>query len=106
MEKIWEELRRIETQAENIRAEAQVNAGKITKLAQQEAEQLLENGKAYAEEEAQLLYGKAVEEANRDREQNLKDNQEAAEKLRRLAETRIERAALAVENAVLGVTER
>ena len=49
MEKVWEELKKIELQAEQIRIEAQNRAKEITNLANQEAEKLVANSKAYAE---------------------------------------------------------
>ena len=82
MEKVWEELKKIEAQAEQIQSEAQNNAKKITALAQQEAEKLVANSKTYAEEEAQQFYMSTIQEANRNRDEQLKANQEANEKLR------------------------
>jgi vacuolar-type H+-ATPase subunit H len=102
MEKIWEELKEIETQAEDIRAEARDSSKKLTNLAQQKAEKLITNGKTYAEEEAQQVYGRVVQEANRNRNEQMKANQEAAEKLRAHAEKRIERASSIIVSAVLG----
>jgi len=100
MEKVWEELKKIEAQAEKIRSEAQDKAKKITTLAQQEAEKLIANSRAYAEEEAQQLYASTMEEANHIRDEQLKANQETTEKLRTNAEKRMEGASMAVVNAV------
>jgi vacuolar-type H+-ATPase subunit H len=102
MEKIWEELRKIESQAEQIRNEAKDRAKKITVLAQQEAEKLIANSKAYAEEEASKLYTSTVQEANRSHDEQLKVNQESAGKLRTQAEKRMNQASSTVTNRVLG----
>lgn len=104
MERIWEELRKIESQAEQIRNEAKDKAKKITVLAQQEAEKLIADSKAYAEEEARELYASAIQEANRNHDERLKANQESAEKLRVQAEKRLDQASSTVANAVLGET--
>ncbi len=106
MERVWDELKKIEAQAEGIRAEVQQSADKITNLARQKAEQLIANGKSYAEEEAQRLNEGVVEEANRNRDEQLKTNQASAEKLRLRAEKRLDKAASAVEMSVLGETTR
>ena len=53
MEKVWDELKKIEALAEQVRSEAQQNAKEITGLAQKEAEKLLSNSKTYAQKEAQ-----------------------------------------------------
>ena len=56
MEKVWEELKKLEAKAEQIKSNAQNKAKEITVLAQQEAEKLVANSKTYAEEEAKQLY--------------------------------------------------
>ena len=104
MEKVWGELRKIESQAEHIRDEAKDEAKKITVLAQQEAEKLVVDSKAYAEEEGRTLYSSAIQEANRNHDERLRTNQESAEKLRVQAEKRIDQASSIVANAVLGET--
>ncbi len=105
MEKVWEELKKIESQAETIRKESQNNTNKITSLAQQEGEKLIASSRTYAEEEAKQLYEHTVQEANRDRDERLRTNQKAIDNLQVKAEKRIERASLTIKNAVLGVTK-
>ncbi len=102
MEKVWGELKKIEAQAETIRKEAQNNTNKITSLAQQEAEKLVASSKTYAEEEAKQLYEQTVQEANRDRDEKLRTNRRTIDNLQAKAEKRVERASLAIKNAVLG----
>ena len=101
MEKVWDELKKIEAQAEQIQNDAQDRAKKMVLLAKQDAEKLVENSKTYAEAESQKLYAKAVEEANQEREEHLKANEEAARNLKSKAEKRIDKAVLVVVNAVL-----
>jgi vacuolar-type H+-ATPase subunit H len=104
MEKVWEGLRKIESQAEQIRNEAKDKAKKMTILAQQEADKLVANSKAYAEEEALELYDDEIEEANRSRNEQLIANRESAEKLRVKADKRMDQASSKVVNIVLGET--
>jgi vacuolar-type H+-ATPase subunit H len=106
MEKVWEELKKIEAKAEGILAEAQKSANTITNLARQQAETLIANSKGYAEEEAQKLYKGVVQEANRNRDEQLKANQDSTEELRARAEKYLDKASLAVETAVLGENKR
>lgn len=105
MEKVWDELKKIEAQAEQIRSEAQDKAKQIIAVSQQEAEKLIANGKTYAEEEAQQLFNTAIEEANRKREEQLKANQEAVAKMRAQGEQRLEQAVSIVVGKVLGETK-
>ena len=104
MEKVWDELKKIEAQAEQIQNDAQERSKKMALLAKQDAEKLVENSRTYAEEESQKLYAKAIEEANQERAEHLKSNQEAAEKLKAKAEKRMVKVVLAVVNAVLEET--
>lgn len=92
MEKVWEELKSIEAEAEKIRASAQQKAQSITATAQQNSEKLLANSQTYAEEEGQQLYARAVDEANSKRDEQLKANQAATEKLKARAEKRLDAA--------------
>jgi V/A-type H+/Na+-transporting ATPase subunit G/H len=101
MEKVWEELKKIEAQADKIRNEAVDESKNISNLARQEARKLLFNSKTYAEQEAKQLFEEAITEANRNREEQLKANKETAEKIRVQAEKKMDQAADAVVNAVL-----
>jgi F0F1-type ATP synthase membrane subunit b/b' len=105
MEKVWEELKKIEAQAEQIRIEAQEKAKEITALAQQEAEKLIANSKNYAKKEADQIHARTIEEANRIRDQQLEVNKVTAEKLGVQAEQRLEKASAIILNAVLGERE-
>jgi len=105
MEKVWDELKKIEAQAEQIRSEAQDKAKKMNTLAEQKAQELIANSKTYAQEEAQQLISDAIQEANCTRDAQLKANQEASEKLRVQAQERMEQAAAKIVSTVLGETK-
>ena len=102
MEKVWNELKKIEAQAEQIRTEAQDEAKKMATLAEQEAKKLIANGQAYGEEEAQQLYQNTIQETNRNREEQLKASREANANLRAQAKKHLEQAIVTVVNRVLG----
>jgi vacuolar-type H+-ATPase subunit H len=101
MEKVWDELKKIEAEAEKIRSGAQEKAQKMTALAQLNSEKLIANSQAYAEEEGQQLYASTVEEANRKRDEQLKASQKATEKLKVRAGKRLEPAIAKVVNAII-----
>jgi vacuolar-type H+-ATPase subunit H len=104
MERVWEELKKIEAQAEQMRNEAQGNAKKIIELAQKEAEELLAKSETYAKEESQQLYMKTIQEANHNRDELLKANQNVADKLRVRAEEHMRSAASEVVKALIEET--
>ena len=101
MEKVWEELKKIEAQAEQIRTDAQSNAKNMTATAQQNAEALIAKSNAYAHEEAQQNYSGTVEEANRKRDEQLKINEAETKKLKGQAETRMDAAVDNIVSAVI-----
>ncbi len=101
MEKVWGELKKIETEAEQIRTEAQEKAKKITEVAQQESSQLIANAKIYADEEAKQIYDSTVQDANQNHDEQLKFAQSDSAKLKAKAEKRMDKATLLVMNAIL-----
>jgi len=105
MEKVWDELKKIETQAEQIQNDAQERAKNMIFLAKQDSEKLIENSRIYAHEESQKLFANAIQEANLNRDEHLKANQETAEKLKTKAEKRMEKAVLTVVSIVLEETK-
>jgi len=105
MEKVWDELKKIDAEANQIQNDAQNKAKKITLLAKEDAEKLISNSRTYADEEAHKLYLHAVEEANQKRDELLNASQETAGKLKVQAEKRMEKAVLAVVNSVLEETK-
>ena len=101
MEKVWEELKKIEAQAEQIRSEAQGKAKKMIDLAQKQAEEVVANSGTYAEADAQQLYTHTVQEANSSRDELLKANQVASDKLKVQAEKNMKSAVTKVLNTVI-----
>ena len=101
MEKVWEELKKIEAEAERIRDGAQQKAQNITAQAQQSSEKLVANSQAYAEEEGQRLYSSTVEETNRKRDEQLKANEAATEKMKTHGAKYMDQAVAKVVNAVI-----
>jgi vacuolar-type H+-ATPase subunit H len=105
MEKVWDELKKIEAQAEQIQNDAQERAKKMVLLAKEDAEKLVENSKTYAEAESQKLHAEATDEANQERDEHLKGNSVAAGNLKLKAEKRMNKAVLVVVNSVLEDSE-
>ncbi len=101
MEKVWEELKRIEAEAQKIQTDAQEKAKKMTQQAKADAEKLVANSKVYAEEESQKLYDTAVAEANTEHSEKLKATEETAAKLRQQAHTNMDKAVTLVVDSVL-----
>lgn len=105
MQKVWEELKNIEAQAEQIQTDAKAKAKQITSQAQKDADKLLANSRTYGAEESQKRYAAAIEEANKSRQQQLDASDKAAAKLRAQAEKRMDKAVDAVVDAVLEETK-
>jgi vacuolar-type H+-ATPase subunit H len=102
MEKVWEELKKIEAQAEQIRDEAAESAKQITTDAERNAEKLIANSKTYAQEEAQQLHDSAIDDANRNRKRTLNQSQADTERLRQHAEKRMDEATKVIVKTVIG----
>jgi vacuolar-type H+-ATPase subunit E/Vma4 len=101
MQRVWEELKKIESEAEQIRTEAQTRAKDITTLTRQNADKLIANSRAYAEEEAQQLSTSAIQDANEKRDEQLKTNETAIKNLRAQAEKHMDAAISRVVDAVI-----
>jgi vacuolar-type H+-ATPase subunit H len=104
MEKVWDELKKIEAQAEQIQNDAKDRSKKMVLLAKQDAGKLVENSKPYGEAESQKIRANTIAQANQVRDENLAANQETAVKLKAKAEKRMDKAVLAVVNVVLEET--
>jgi len=101
MEKVWDELKKIEAQAEQIQNDAEDRAKKMVLLAKQDAEKLIENSKIYAEAESKKLLEKAIEKASLESQEQLKTNEAAARNLKLKAEKNMDKAVSSVINSVL-----
>lgn len=102
MEKVWEELKKIEAQAQQIKVDSQERAKGITQQAKQDAEKLASETKKIADEESQKLYNAAIAEANGVRDAQLSQNHEAAEKLKAQAQKNMDKA---VDTVVISILE-
>lgn len=98
---MWEELKKIESQAEQIRTEAQSRAKDIVNLANEDAEKLVVNSKTYAEEEAQRLHQLALKEANENREKQLTTIQKTTDEMKQAAGKRMDQAVDSIVKAVV-----
>ena len=105
MEKIWEELKKIERGADLIRFEALDKSKEMIKVVGEESEKLISDSKKQANEEAKELLEKSTEAANEERVNALKKNEEFVEDLRKLAEKRMDEAVKMIFDAMLGKTE-
>jgi F0F1-type ATP synthase membrane subunit b/b' len=101
MEKVWEELKKIEAQAQQIKIDAQEKAKEITQQAKQDADRLVADSKHFADEEANKRYTQAITEANDARDAQLKINHEATETLRIQAQKNLDKAVDSVVKSVL-----
>ncbi len=101
MHKVWEELKNIEAQADQIQSDAKEKARQITVQAQKDAQTLLASSKTYGAEESKNRFDAAIAEANAQRKRQLDDAEKDAERLRMQAEKRMDQAVENVVEAVL-----
>ena len=101
MHKVWEELKSIEAQAEQIQSEAKEKSRQIIVQAQKDAQSLSKNSKAYAAEESKKRYDAALAEANQLRQNRLDETDRDAKKLKAQAQTRMSKAVDIIVDAVL-----
>ena len=102
MERLWEELKKIEDEAISIRSEAEEKSAKIIDLAREYAEKLILDSRKEAEHEALELLNQFLSEAKIKREKMLKENEENIRKLRMKAEKCMEEAAKMIIDAAAG----
>ena len=76
MERVWEELKRIEQEANYIRSDAKKKSEEIIAMAREDAEKLVSDARVLAEREAHELLSQYINEARREREEMLKRNEE------------------------------
>jgi len=102
MEKLWEELRKIESEAEHIHSETLKKSEELIAIAKQDAEKLLSASKKHIEAEANELLNKYHEEAAKERDAALKKNEKIIKELRTTVEKRFDKAVNTIFDAVLG----
>lgn len=101
MEKIWEELVKIERVADSCRSEASDKSKEIIRVARDYSEKLLLDINAQASEEAEELLVKIREEAKKEHNDAVAKNEQFLIELENNAEKRIDEAVELVFNSVL-----
>lgn len=102
MEKVWDELRKIEKEAELMQEEGTRRSKAISEAADKEAEKIISNSKIYANDEAKRLREASVKKANENRESMIKENEAAISRIKVAAKKRNEKAISFVVDQVLG----
>jgi vacuolar-type H+-ATPase subunit H len=102
MEKLWEELRKIENEAEHIHSETLKKSEELVAIAKQDAEKLFSASKKHIEAEADELLNKYREEAAKERDAALQKNEDIIKELGKTVENRFEKGVNMIFDAVLG----
>ena len=105
MEKVWEELRKIEDKAEKLRSEALKTSEKLMDVARKDAEKLLSLSKKHTESEADKLLKARVTQAEKERAADLEKNEKSIKELKATVEKYFDKAVDTVFDAVLGKIE-
>jgi vacuolar-type H+-ATPase subunit H len=104
MQSVWDELKKLEAQAEQIQTDAQNQAKQILVFAHQESDKLITNSKVYGQQEAQKLYAQVAQEAKQNRDKLLQATEKTAAKLKAQSEEHMDKAVRLVVTAVLEET--
>jgi F0F1-type ATP synthase membrane subunit b/b' len=102
MERVSEELAKIERESANIRSAASRKSEEMIAVAEEEAKKLISDLRKDAEEEAEELINKFVKEANEDREEELKKSEENTKELIMTSKKHINEAEKVIFDSVLG----
>jgi vacuolar-type H+-ATPase subunit H len=102
MEKVWEELRKIENEAERIRSETSKKTEELIALAKKDAEKLLSVSEKHTEAEANKVLNTYLEEAANEHDLSLKANEKDLKRLKTNVEKGFDKAVNTVFDAVLG----
>jgi F0F1-type ATP synthase membrane subunit b/b' len=102
MEKVWEELRKIEGTAEQIHIETLKKSEELIDLAKKDAEKLLLVSKKHTEMEANRLLNKYLEESANEHDASVEANEMILKELRKTVEKSFDKAVNTVFNTVLG----
>jgi len=105
MEKVWEELRKIEDKAEQIRSETLNTSEKLMDIARKDAEKLLSLSKKHTESEADKLLKARIDQAEKERAADLEKNEKSIKELKATVEKQFDNAVDTVFDAVLGKIE-
>ncbi len=101
MESVWNELRKIESEAERIHLEAENKSKEILRTAKEEGEKLLQDAEAYSNEEASRILEKLSLQGKKERDRILQENEKGIERLRKMASANMDEAAGAIFEALL-----
>jgi vacuolar-type H+-ATPase subunit H len=102
MERVWEGLKKIETEAEHIHSETLKKSEELIAIAKKDSEKLLSVSKKHAEAEANKLLNRYRREASKERDARLEKNNIFIKELRTIVEKRFDKAVNTVFDAVLG----
>jgi vacuolar-type H+-ATPase subunit H len=105
MEKVWEELKEIESKAEQINSDTMKKSQELIAVAKNDAKKLLSLSKKHAEAESNELQSTQLKEAEKERDIALEKNERSNQKLKARVEKNFDKAVDAVFNAVLGKIE-
>jgi len=103
MERLWEELKKIENEAINICSEAKEKSETIIALAKEYAEKLLLDSTKSAEDEARELLNQYLDKARKESEKMLKRNEEMLKELKMKTGNRVNKAIKIIFDAVVGI---
>lgn len=105
MEKVWKELKKIESEAEHIHSETLKKSEDILALAKRDVEKLLSISEKQTEIEADELLSKYLTKSAQDRDASLKANEKNLAELEKIVEQYFDEAVDTVFDAVLGNTK-
>ena len=102
MEKVWEELRKIESKAEDIHSETLKKSEELIAFAKKDADMLLSVSEKHIEAEAEELLNEYLGEAAKERDVALENNKKVIKELRTTVEKSFDKAVNTVFDVVLG----
>jgi len=105
MERIWEELKEIESKAEQINSETMKKSQELLAVAKTDAKKLLSISKKHSEAEAKELVNTQLKEAAKERDIALEKNEKTIKELKARVEKNFDKTVDTVFNVVLGKIE-
>jgi vacuolar-type H+-ATPase subunit H len=105
MERVWEELRKIESEAEQIHSETLKKSEELVAVAKRDAERLLSASEKNVELEVNELLNRLRGDAAKERDDALEKNEKNIKDLRKTVEKRFGEAVNVIFDAVLEKTK-
>jgi vacuolar-type H+-ATPase subunit H len=105
VERVWEELKEIESKAEQINSETMKKSQELIAVAKKDAKKLLSLSEKHAEAEANELLNTHLKEAAKERDIALEKNERTIKELKSIVEKNFDKTVDAVFNLVLGKIE-